>query len=501
MLRDGHSSYDALVRRVVPVLAPERLPSAVEHPSLGVVPSLATPGGGGVSDAGEMKRDEPSGRILLTLIDAEWGDAYALQVAALVDGYGRAPGGAAGIAGGWPLTLVPGLHAIGAHVPPAMLAQLEGLRAELNPLAAAEDPYALLDAARAMTSPGTASAVLLDTLSTGGSFLSYHRLARCENRRVKSSTLRVAVARTIGAAENGAPPADGSSGTSGGGVHFVIVETTRGYVLGVVTFAPRHLGRYQRAVHKPHPYCAGLPVALAGVAVAAACAGLREPGCDHKPEKRVLDPCCGSGTILHEAWARGHAATGLEIQAVWARYASENVAAMSAAADACRSLRAVAGSAEEEERLAARSPPVPVVHNADAVEWARAWVEMEHEGEVDPFDCVVGNLPYGHAVCIGGGSKYAAPEDQARVKAGALEDLRPMLLALAPMAPRHAYFFGAPGGGRLMEETGAFAGVREVCVCRSGKRYLVVADSRTMSAGDDARETIELGGVNLPKAS
>jgi len=37
-------------------------------------------------------------------------------------------------------------------------------------------------------------------------------------------------------------------------------------------------------------------------AAAAACGG--------STGLRVLDPCCGSGTILYEAWRRGQVATG-----------------------------------------------------------------------------------------------------------------------------------------------------------------------------------------------
>lgn len=45
----------------------------------------------------------------------------------------------------------------------------------------------------------------------------------------------------------------------------------------------------------------------------------------------------------------------------------------------------------------------------------------------------------------------------------------------------HAYYVGAPGAAALMREMGSFGGeddVREVCVCRLGRRYLVVADRR-----------------------
>lgn len=137
-----------------------------------------------------------------------------------------------------------------------------------------------------MAEDGSDSAAVLRAAAGGGSFLSYQRLAKCDKERVKSTTLRVAVARTIGAAENGHPPPAGANEGSGGGgggegvsgammdgsgggdgVHFIIVETARGYVLGVVTFAPNHLPAscdFGSAANKPHSYCAGLPTALVG---------------------------------------------------------------------------------------------------------------------------------------------------------------------------------------------------------------------------------------------
>ena len=176
--------------------------------------------------------------------------------------------------------------ATAAALPARSLAQMEGLRAEIEVLATATEPYELLAAAQAMALEGSESGELLrrmsgapekmagaaeaaeratawsaggvvgsgegsnarvvgsgggsdgkgsvvgvprgsepgsrswpgsgpgsgpgsnldelgSTQSGGGSFLSYERLAKCGNGRVKSSTLRTAVARSIGAAENG----------------------------------------------------------------------------------------------------------------------------------------------------------------------------------------------------------------------------------------------------------------------------------------------------------
>jgi hypothetical protein len=297
VLRGGQTSRDALTD-AARVIAPEHTVSSSSPTSK--------------LSSSSSSSSASSGRLLLTLIDAQFIDAYDLQVAALVDEDEDDE---------WPLTLTPGLHAVGATVPPTALAQMEGFRAEIEPIAAAPEPYALLAAAQAMADDGTASAALLTRMSRAGSFLSYQRLAKCENQRVKSTTLRVAVARTIGAAENGHPPVEaaeagdaakgtGVNGTSGGyssgggggggndgGVHFIIVEALHGYLLGVVTFAPAPLPAscdFGSTANKPHSYCAGLPTALARTAVAIACRG--------KTGLRVMDPCCGSGTIVYEAW-------------------------------------------------------------------------------------------------------------------------------------------------------------------------------------------------------
>eukprot|EP00959_Pyramimonas_sp_CCMP1952_P230394 4816695-Pyramimonas_sp.AAC.3 len=75
--------------------------------------------------------------------------------------------------------------------------------------------------------------------------------------------------------------------------------------------------------HKPHNFSAGLPPELGGVAVSIAamllaqpllraCAPLSEGQRPQVPKDSVdfsgislLDPCCGSGTVVYEAWKRG----------------------------------------------------------------------------------------------------------------------------------------------------------------------------------------------------
>ena len=174
---------------------------------------------------------------------------------------------------------------------------------------------------------------------------------------------------------------------------------------------------------------------------------------------RVLDPCCGSGTVVYEAWSRGHAAVGVEVQELWAGRAAENLAAMRDAAAASRSLRrggdgggrydGEGGSDDDDddddvEKSGSINEP-PIVHHADARDWVRdgrfaiadaAAAAAPAAADDYPFDCVVSNLPYGHAISLGGVfDGYAATEDQQAVMAAALEDLRPLLSVLAPLAP------------------------------------------------------------------
>ena len=176
--------------------------------------------------------------------------------------------------------------------------------------------------------------------------------------------------------------------------------------------------------------------------------------------------------MVYEAWSRGHAAVGVEVQELWAGRAAENLAAMRDAAATSRSLRRGGGGRyvgeggsggggsqifddddDDVEKSRSINEP-PVVHHADARNWVRdgrfaiadatsvastaaaADVTAAAAANDYPFDCLVSNLPYGHAISLGGVfDGYAATEDQQAVMAAALEDLRPLLSALAPLAP------------------------------------------------------------------
>lgn len=103
VLRGGQTSRDALRDAVARVIAPE--------------PNINKP-----TSSSSSSSSISSGRLLLTLIDAQYRHAYDLQVAALVDSNDDDKDG-------WPVELTPGLHAVGHAIPPAALAQLEGFRA------------------------------------------------------------------------------------------------------------------------------------------------------------------------------------------------------------------------------------------------------------------------------------------------------------------------------------------------------------------------------------
>lgn len=102
VLRGGQTSRDALRDAVARVIAPEQ--NKTNRTSSSSSSSIS------------------SGRLLLTLIDAQYRHAYDLQVAALIDSNDDDKDG-------WPVELTPGLHAVGHAVPPTALAQLEGFRA------------------------------------------------------------------------------------------------------------------------------------------------------------------------------------------------------------------------------------------------------------------------------------------------------------------------------------------------------------------------------------
>lgn len=217
-----------------------------------------------------------------------------------------------------------------------------------------------------------------------------------------------------------------------------------GYLLGVVTrTAP---GSWPGALDwraKPHNYSAGVRGELAAAAVCAVLDG-------EVAGKRVLDPACGSGTMLFEAWVRGARAVGGEIEASLAGQARAN-------------LRAFSGACAEGHRarlagVLSAPVPAPEVYAMDAADAGELLADDV------PFDAVVCNVPDGKSVAVGGAPGRAT------------DPLDALLAVTLPLAPRHAFVSARPLAPRLAAL--GFAAVSEACVCRTGKRYLAVARGR-----------------------
>jgi hypothetical protein len=267
---------------------------------------------------------------------------------------------------------------------------------------------------------------------------------------------------------------------------------------------------------KPHNYCAGLPLPLATLAVNLATGA--HPGARRAPllpaskaplppflraglapaGATVVDPCCGSGTVLFAAACAGASAVaGVEREAALVAQCVANLAATHDAATAARrqlaagGARALRGGAVCDEAAAdaalmgaARAPP-PRVLCADSgrVRFAAAGAAVAlnvaaepAEGlsaggpsrgaqEGPPVTAFVSNLPYGRVVGV---AATSAPHL-------AMAALAPLLAWLRPQAARHAYFAGEPLAPTLRAL--GFADVAEVCVDPTGRRFLATAAS------------------------
>ena len=159
-------------------------------------------------------------------------------------------------------------------------------------------------------------------------------------------------------------------------IRFVVVESAQGYVFGLVTFAPSSLSL--RAVdwaRKPRHFSAGTraEIALACVNVAVA----DDPSAYDVTDGAcvVVDPCCGSGTMIHAAWSRGIAVAGGDVSPARRRIGSR------------RSFRLSRRPREHAERSRRHVDPRRV----------RRWVAGRR------VRAIVSNLPFGRRVAIGHG--------------------------------------------------------------------------------------------------
>ena len=288
-------------------------------------------------------------------------------------------------------------------------------------------------------------------------------------------------------------------------LRFVVVETSAGYVFGLTTFAPPPMHPRCDWNRKPNNYSAGTRPQIAAAALNAVLAGgLSTMGGDEegndtdRPSRTnvIVDPCCGGGTILHAAWSRGYHSIGGDVNAQIVRNAQGNIASFVPAMPAAHAtLRGI----DEAGRLSTASidsgkdanrPPLsssdrsspgetsgllatpPRIHEADAtspstnwVTHAADWLKCDEKGV--NVAAVVSNLPFGRNVSVGGKAGGGAG-----VTADADEYL-PLLTALLPIAPRHAFVSGTPIA-EAMRECG-YENVTQVPVCRFGRIFLTVA--------------------------
>jgi tRNA G10 N-methylase Trm11 len=240
---------------------------------------------------------------------------------------------------------------------------------------------------------------------------------------------------------------------------------------------------------KPHNYCAGLPLPLATLAVNLATA--LEPS-----TKTVVDPCCGSGTLLFAAACLGAGAVaGVERHPLLLQQAAENLGHTAAVALASRNhLAQEAGGSGSDAAQCDSLPPQLLCADSSQVvfdtlggDGQRPAVRMRVFADTTEkltmsgmprrrIDAIVSNLPYGRMVGV------AAAEAPAGDRG--LEALAPLLSWLRLQATRHAFFSGtrlAP----LLRSLG-YAEVDEVCVDLRGRRFLALA-----SCGEELRPSAE----------
>lgn len=376
-------------------------------------------------------------RLLITSREPHLAEAHAAEVAAASPGAEH---------------LGDGVYR-GQAAPPRKLARMASLRCELDVLAAAPTPSVLVDEVKSLQ--WTAD------LRAHNATWELH----CERRHVggashiPSPQLRDLLSQACGRQLR---IARGSS--TADVIRFAAVETAAGCFFGAVTYAPGSAAAADAAwMGKPHNYAAGMTLPLARLGTNLATGLEYEGAC-------IVDPCCGSGTILFAAQCQGAAgAGGVELQAAVASQCRDNLAALRNHAHAERS-RVM----EEATGIAASEVPEVAVLTGDALHarFSRSVAGLVTlEGGADalpaPVDCIVSNLPFGRWVGVGGRQAHAPLRDTHA-------DALPRLLRwLRPQAARHAYFSGEPLGELLVSLR--YTGVVELEVDRHGKRFLTVA--------------------------
>lgn len=307
---------------------------------------------------------------------------------------------------------------------------MSSLRLELQPFAAAASPEALLVSVRALRW----SALTWDALTWE---LAHERRGLLPpETHVPSPELCARLSAACGRAERMRVPSGEARPST---LRFACVETPELCLFGLVAFAPCGFAEVDGAWGaRPHPYSAALPPALARLALNLALA---------HGATSIVDPCCGSGTILFAAACAGVPALGLELHPLVAAHAKENLDWAASRLDA--SFLAPAVFQHDSSSLL----PLPAALDAGC--------------------SIISNLPFGRMACVGG----------AAAASGASHDERATLLLsrLRPLAATHIYFAEASVTSRLLAV--GYANVREACVCRVGRRFICVAE-RGLDAGE-----------------
>ena len=210
-------------------------------------------------------------------------------------------------------------------------------------------------------------------------------------------------------------------------LRFGVVETPSLCIFGLVVYAP--IGEAAAAAvwsTRPHNYCAALPFNLARIAVNIATADGHRGGV-------LLDPTCGSGTVLFAAASAGLRARGVEFHPLVATQAAENLR--------------LAGEAGLPGWVA------PTVQQGDCLV---APLPREVSG-------VVANLPFGRMAFVAGEVAAAAADHEAAVHL--------IMQRMMQLGGRQVFFCERELGG-AMRELG-YKDVREVSVCARGRRFMM----------------------------
>ena len=185
----------------------------------------------------------------------------------------------------------------------------------------------------------------------------------------------------------------------------------------------------------------------------------------------MLDPCCGSGTLLFAAACVGRPATGMELHALVADHARSNLEyAHDAAMVELNRVRAETSGCSVQLPSAAGlhlSSAIQEPHTGSRIQ-VHTWDALSSTlpATVGEVQCVVTNLPFGRMAVVGGVHASQLVSHEARVTL--------LLRRLRDLAPRHVYFSELPLGQQLLAL--GDARVREVCVDRRKRRFVVTAD-------------------------